>query len=47
MTKNEWILSVVQSFYDKAREDVLIGYHFRIIEDFDSEQRHTQLTFDF
>ncbi len=35
MTKNEWILHVVQSFYEKAKVDVLIGYHFRIIQDFD------------
>lgn len=36
MNANEWILNVVQSFYDKAKTDVLIGYHFRVIEDFDS-----------
>jgi truncated hemoglobin YjbI len=36
MTHEEWILSVVQSFYDKAKGDVLIGYHFRNIHDFDS-----------
>ena len=27
---------VVKSFYDKARTDILIGYHFRHIHDFDS-----------
>ena len=35
MTDNEWIYSVVESFYDKAKIDVLIGYHFRVIKDFD------------
>lgn len=35
MTKNEWIFTVVDSFYQKARYDILIGYHFRNIEDFD------------
>ena len=35
MTKEEWIFSVIQSFYDKAKTDVLIGYHFRNIKDFD------------
>jgi hemoglobin len=35
MNQNEWILKVVQSFYDKARVDVLIGYHFRNIKDVD------------
>jgi hemoglobin len=35
MTKAEWILAVVDSFYDKAKVDVLIGYHFRNIKDFD------------
>lgn len=36
MTKSEWILEVVQSFYDKARVDILIGYHFRGIKDFET-----------
>lgn len=36
MTNEEWILQVVQHFYDKARVDVLIGYHFRIIKDFET-----------
>lgn len=35
MTKSEWIHHVVSAFYDKAKNDVLIGYHFRIIENFD------------
>lgn len=35
MSKNEWILNVVHSFYDKAKIDILIGYHFRNITDFD------------
>lgn len=36
MTKNDWIFQVVHEFYEKAKVDVLIGYHFRFIEDFDS-----------
>ena len=36
MSQEEWILEVVKSFYDKARTDVLIGYHFRHIQDFES-----------
>lgn len=32
----ESILEIVTSFYDKANYDILIGYHFRIIEDFDT-----------
>ncbi|HXH73495.1 MAG TPA: hypothetical protein VNJ08_00920 [Bacteriovoracaceae bacterium] len=35
MKDREWIFSVVSAFYEKARYDVLIGYHFRNIEDFD------------
>jgi truncated hemoglobin YjbI len=35
MKQEEWIHQVVKSFYDKARHDVLIGYHFRVIENFD------------
>lgn len=35
MNANEWILKVVDSFYQKAKTDILIGYHFRVIEDFD------------
>jgi truncated hemoglobin YjbI len=31
----ELILSITQSFYDKVKTDILIGYHFRNIEDFD------------
>lgn len=30
------ILEVVKSFYEKATTDILIGYHFRFIEDFDT-----------
>jgi hemoglobin len=29
------ILDIVTSFYDKAVTDILIGYHFRFIENFD------------
>jgi truncated hemoglobin YjbI len=35
MTENQWIFEVVDSFYQKAKTDVLIGYHFRVISDFD------------
>lgn len=35
MTKEDWIFKVVSSFYDKAKTDILIGYHFRNISDFD------------
>lgn len=35
MTNEEWIFNVVSSFYDKAKTDILIGYHFRNINDFD------------
>lgn len=35
MTKEDWILEVVSSFYEKAKIDILIGYHFRNISDFD------------
>ena len=35
MNQNQWIFDVVHSFYDKARVDILIGYHFRNIKDFD------------
>lgn len=34
-TPQEKIFSVVDSFYDKAKTDILIGYHFRNIKDFD------------
>lgn len=36
MTKEEYILKVTTSFYDKARSDVLIAYHFWRIKDFDT-----------
>ncbi|MCM2349771.1 MAG: hypothetical protein NDI69_07105 [Bacteriovoracaceae bacterium] len=36
MTESEWIFNVVDSFYQKAKVDVLIGYHFWIINDFDT-----------
>lgn len=36
MTPQDWIFQVVSRFYDKAKTDVLIGYHFRVIKDFDS-----------
>ena len=28
--------SVIQSFYDKAKKDILIGYQFRVIDNFDT-----------
>lgn len=36
MSENEWIFQVVHSFYEKAKTDVLIGYHFRNIHDFET-----------
>lgn len=36
MTKSDWIFRVVNSFYDKAKVDILIGYHFRHITDFET-----------
>lgn len=35
MTEREWIFQIVNSFYGLAKNDILIGYHFRIIKDFD------------
>lgn len=35
MTEQELIHKVVHSFYEKARVDILIGYHFRNVADFD------------
>jgi hemoglobin len=35
MSEREWIFRVVSSFYAKAKIDVLIGYHFWVIQDFD------------
>ena len=34
MTSREFIALVVQDFYRKASDDVLIGYHFKRIHDF-------------
>lgn len=34
MTAQDWIFQVVSSFYEKAKNDILIGYHFRNIPDF-------------
>lgn len=36
MNQNDWILNVVQSFYDKAKDDIIIGYHFRVVHDFET-----------
>lgn len=36
MNQNEWIFKVVNSFYEKAKDDILIGYHFRNIPDFNT-----------
>ena len=33
---SQLILTIIQSFYDRVKKDVLIGYHFRFIEDFES-----------
>jgi hypothetical protein len=35
MNSNDWIFNVVTSFYSKATSDILIGYHFRNIVDFE------------
>lgn len=35
MKTEEWIYQVVDSFYQKAKNDILIGYHFRNIPDFE------------
>lgn len=34
MNQNDWIFNIVNSFYDKAKDDILIGYHFRVVNDF-------------
>ena len=34
--QTELILDIIQSFYDTVKKDVMIGYHFRFIEDFES-----------
>ena len=36
MSETDWIFKVVQAFYHKAKDDVLIGYHFRIIKNFET-----------
>lgn len=36
MTKEEYIYNVTKSFYDKVRADVLIGYQFWRIPDFET-----------
>lgn len=36
MSDAEWIHKVIQTFYDKAKSDILIGYHFRNILDFET-----------
>lgn len=36
MSPEEYILKVTQSFYALARVDILIGYHFWRIQDFDT-----------
>lgn len=36
MNEAQWILQVVDSFYQKAKIDILIGYHFRNIPDFET-----------
>ncbi len=35
-TEKEMIEHVVRAFYDKARTDVLLGYHFQRIPDFET-----------
>lgn len=34
MNPNDFVAAVVHKFYDKARGDILIGYHFARIDDF-------------
>lgn len=29
------ILKIIDSFYETAKKDIMIGYHFRVIADFD------------
>lgn len=36
MSPEDFIFSVVDAFYSKAKDDILIGYHFRNIPDFDT-----------
>lgn len=36
MKPADWIYEVVDGFYQKAKNDVLIGYHFRNIKDFET-----------
>jgi len=36
MSVSDWIFQVVHSFYQKAKSDILIGHHFRIIQDFET-----------
>jgi truncated hemoglobin YjbI len=36
MNKEEIISKTVHEFYAKAKSDFMIGYHFRVIDDFDS-----------
>ena len=47
MSTEEWIFNVVDSFYSKARNDVLIGYHFRNITDFDEHIPRIATFWDF
>lgn len=35
MIDHSTIYEIIQEFYQIAKKDVLIGYHFRVIEDFD------------
>jgi truncated hemoglobin YjbI len=35
MNEGLLIQEIVRAFYEKAKDDVLIGYHFRNIQDFD------------
>ena len=40
----ELVLKVVETFYQKANHDILIGYHFRVVENF---QEHIPRIADF
>lgn len=35
MIPYDLLLKITESFYEKAKKDILIGYHFRVIENFD------------
>jgi truncated hemoglobin YjbI len=38
---------VIDKFYEKAKTDILIGFHFRDIDDFDEHIKHIALFWEF